>query len=88
MNKLLTNTLLLAALAMASLAASAAEPVSIGNYGDDGGQTYYQVTCSNNTRGTVIEKQEPPQICAYPANADEVCKAAWTIKKAAAYACK
>ena len=88
MNKLLSNTLLLAALGLVPLAAGAAEPVSIGNHGADGDKTYYEVTCSNNTRGSVIEQHEPKQLCAYPANADEVCKAAWTLKDAASYACK
>ena len=88
MKKLILNTLLFAALGLASLAVGAAKPVSIGNFGEDGDETYYEVTCSDNTRGTVIEKKDPAQVCAYPAEGQAKCSKHWTVKKAAEKACK
>ena len=88
MKKVLLNALLFAALGMVSLSTGAAKPVSIGNYGDDGDETYHEVTCSDNSRGTVIEKRDPKQVCAYPANGQARCNKNWTVKKAAEHACK
>jgi len=88
MRTLLKTALLLVGLGLFAISAGAAEPVSIGNYGDDGGEVYYQVTCSDNTTGSVIVREEPNEICALPAYGEEICKAVWTVKSAAAKACK
>ena len=88
MSKRLKMALLAAGLGAFALPVMAAEPVSVGKYGDDGDETYYQVTCSDNTQGSVIVKSEPKEICALPAYGKETCKAAWTVKEAAAKACK
>ena len=88
MKKLWLNTVFFAALGMLSLAAGAAKPVSIGNFGEDGEETYYEVTCSDNSRGTVIEKKDPEQVCAYPAEGQARCNKFWTVKVAAEHACK
>jgi hypothetical protein len=88
MRKRLTMALLLTGFGLFALPAIAAEPVSVGKYGDDGDEVYYQVTCSDNTQGSVIVKKVPKQICALPAYGKETCKAVWTVKQAAAKACK
>lgn len=88
MRKRLKMALLTAGFGLFVLPAMAAEPVSIGNYGDDGGEVYYQVTCSDNTQGSVIVRSSPKQICALPAHGKETCRAIWTVKEAAAKACK
>ena len=88
MRKRLTTALLLTGLGVFALPVMAAEPVSVGNYGDDGGEVYYQVTCSDNTQGSVIVKSDPKEICALPAYGQATCKARWTVKQAAAKACK
>ena len=88
MRTLLKTILLLAGLGLFAIPAGAAEPVSVGNYGDDGGEVYYQVTCSDNTTGSVIVREEPKEICALPARGETVCKTAWTVESAAAKACK
>lgn len=88
MRKRLTTALILTGLGLFALAATAGEPVSIGNYGDDGGEVYYQVTCSDNTQGSVVVREEPRQICAMPAYGKETCKPRWTVKEAAAAVCK
>lgn len=88
MRTLLKTALLLAGIGILAIPAGAAEPVSVGNYGDDGNEVYYQVTCSDNTTGSVIVRQEPKEICALPAYGEQICKAAWTVESAAAKACK
>jgi hypothetical protein len=88
MRKRLKMALLVTGFGLFALPAMAAEPVSIGNYGNDGDEVYYQVTCSDNTQGSVIVKSNPKQICALPAFGKETCRAVWTVKEAAAKACK
>ena len=88
MRKRLKMALLTTGFALFALPLMAAEPVSVGKYGDDGSETYYQVTCSDNTQGSVIVKSEPKEICALPAYGEATCKKAWTVKQAAAKACK
>jgi hypothetical protein len=88
MTKRLKMALLAAGFGVFALPAMAAEPVSIGDYGSDGNETYYQVTCSDNTQASVVVREKPKQVCAVPAYGDETCKAHWTVKEAAAKACK
>ena len=77
--------------AMSLLASSmtlAADVVAIGELGEDGDESYYQVTCSNNTRASVMVQKEPAQICAHPPVNGVTCKPKWTVSQAAAEACK
>lgn len=81
----------LGALATGSAASSAlaAEPLTIGDFGDDGDARYYEVTCSDNTQGSVIEKTQPQrEVCAAARDKDEQCRPNWTVKQAAAHVCK
>ena len=68
--------------------ALAADVVNIADYGEDDGMHFYQVACSDGRKGSVAEKTEPREICAWRANGESVCRANWTVKKAALEICK
>ena len=89
MKKRLATALVLACAGLFAQAVGAAQPVSIGNYNEDGEENYYGVVCSDNSEGSVTERIEPPrQICAQPAFGAESCRAGWSVNDAARYACQ
>ena len=54
----------------------------------DGDVTYYTVMCKNGNNGTVTVIDTPPQACAQSLGRDRKCNAKWTLREAAAEACK
>ena len=88
MKKRLATALVLACAGLFAQSASAAQPVSIGNYGEDGDGIFYGVICDDNTEGSVIEQTELKQICAVPAFGGESCRAGWSVNEAARYVCQ
>ena len=88
MKKRLLTALVLACSGLFAQAASAAQPVSIGNYGEDGDDIFYAVICDDNTEGSVIEQLALKQICAVPAFGGESCRAGWSVNEAARYVCQ
>ena len=89
MKKRLATALVLACAGLFAQAVGAAQPVSIGNYNEDGEEIYYGVVCSDNSEGSVIEGiVAPKQICALPAFGAKSCRGGWTVKEAARYACQ
>ena len=88
MKKRLATALVLACAGLFAQSASAAQPASIGNYGEDGGDVFYGVICDDNTEGSVIEQTELKQICAVPAFGAESCRAGWSVNAAARYVCQ
>ncbi len=88
MRKPLTLAALLGALALPSLPAGAADVVTITDYGADGDNTYYQVTCSDNTRASVVIVPAPRKVCAHPAAGAPQCRSSWTVREAAVKACQ
>ena len=83
------RSLSIAILAAAALGGSvhAAKVLTISEYGDDGDGVYYQVTCADGAKGSVIVRHTPPEICAQPAYRDESCRVGWDLEQAAAYSC-
>ena len=88
MKKRLLTALVLACAGLFAQAASAAQPVSIGNYGEDGDDIFYAVICDDNTEGSVIEQTELKQICAVSAFGAESCREGWSVNEAARYVCQ
>ncbi len=88
MKKRLATALLLACTGLFAQSASAAQPASIGNYGEDGDNVYHGVICDDNTEGGVIEQLALKQICAHPAYGAESCRAGWSVNEAATYVCQ
>ncbi len=88
MKKRLATALLLACAGLFAQSASAAQPASIGNYGEDGDNVYHGVICDDNTEGGVIEQLALKQICAHPAYGAESCRAGWSVNEAATYVCQ
>ncbi len=88
MKKRLATALVLACAGLFAQSASAAQPVSIGNYGEDGDNVYHGVICDDNTEGSVIEQPVLKQICAQPAYGAESCRAGWSVNAAARYVCQ
>ena len=88
MKKRLATALLLACTGLFAQSASAAQPASIGNYGEDGDNVYHGVICDDNTEGGVIEQLALKQICAHPAYGAESCRAGWSVNAAATYVCQ
>jgi len=88
MKKRLATALLLACTGLFAQSASAAQPASIGNYGEDGDNVYHGVICDDNTEGSVIEQLALKQICAHPAYGAESCRAGWSVNEAATYVCQ
>lgn len=88
MKKRLATALVLACTGLFLQSASAAQPVSIGNYGEDGGLVFHGVICDDNSEGSVTEQLAPKQICAQPAHGAESCRASWSVKEAARYVCQ
>ena len=73
MKQRLATALVLTCAALFAQSVGAAQPVSIGNYGEDGDGIFYGVICDDNSEGSVIKRIEPPkQICAQPAFGDNV----------------
>jgi hypothetical protein len=88
MKKRLATALVLACAGLFAQSASAAQPASIGNYGEDGDGVFYGVICDDNTEGSVIEQPVLKQICAQPAYGAESCRAGWSVNEAARYVCQ
>jgi hypothetical protein len=89
MKQRLATALVLTCAALFAQAVGAAQPVSIGNYGEDGEGVFYGVVCDDNSEGSVVKRIEPPrQICATPAFGAESCRGGWTVNEAAVYACQ
>ncbi len=88
MKKRLATALVLACAGLFAQPASAAQPASIGNYGEDGDGIFYGVICDDNTEGSVIEQPVLKQICAQPAYGAESCRAGWSVNEAARYVCQ
>jgi len=88
MNKRLATALILACTGLFLQSASAAQPVSIGNYGGDGDLVFHGVICDDNSEGSVTEQSAPRQICAQPAYGAESCRASWSVKAAAKFVCQ
>jgi hypothetical protein len=88
MKKRLATALVLACAGLFAQSASAAQPASIGNYGQDGDDIFYGVICDDNTEGSVIVQTEPKQICAVSAFGGESCRAGWSVNEAARYVCQ
>lgn len=81
---------ILAAAALAALCQTvlAADVVNIADYGEDGGTHFYQVACSDGRKGSVEDKTEPREICVRSRDAEPICRANWTVKKAALEICR
>ena len=88
MKKRLATDLVLACAGLFAQSASAAQPASIGNYGEDGDGVFYGVICDDNTEGSVIEQPVLKQICAQSAYGPESCRAGWSVNEAALYVCQ
>ena len=89
MKQRLATALVLTCAALFAQSVGAAQPVSIGNYGEDGDGIFYGVICDDNSEGSVIKRIEPPkQICAIPAFGAESCRGGWSVNEAALYACQ
>ena len=88
MKKRLATALVLACAGLFAQSASAAQPVSIGNYGEDGDNVYHGVICDDNTEAGVIERLALKQICAQPTYGTESCRAGWSVNDAATYVCQ
>ena len=89
MKQRLATALVLTCAALFAQSVGAAQPVSIGNYGEDGDGIFYGVICDDNSEASVIQRIEPPrQICATPAFGAESCRGGWTVNEAANYACQ
>ena len=89
MKQRLATALVLACAGLFTQAVGAAQPVSIGNYGQDGEGIYYGVICSDRSEASVVERLESPKlICGQPAFGAESCRAGWSVKDAARYACQ
>ncbi len=88
MKKRLATALVLACAGLFAQSVSAAQPVSIGNYGEDGDGVFYGVICDDNTEGSVIVQTELKQICAVSAFGGESCRAGWSVNEAALYVCQ
>ena len=88
MKKRLITAFVLACASLLAQSVSAAQPTSIGKYGQDGDDVFYGVICDDNTEGSVIEQTEPEQICAVPAFGVESCREGWSVNEAALYACQ
>lgn len=88
MNKRLATALVLACASLFAQSASAAQPVSIGNYGEDGDGVFYGVICDDNTEGSIIEQPALKQICAQSAYGAQSCRAGWSVNAAASYVCQ
>ena len=88
MKKRLATALVLACAGLFAQPASAAQPASIGNYGEDGDGIFNGVICDDNTEGSVIEQPVLKQICAQPAYGAESCRAGWSVNEAARYVCQ
>jgi hypothetical protein len=89
MKQRLATALVLACAGLFAQTVGAAQPVSIGNYGEDGEGVFYGVICDDNSEGSVVQRIEPPrQICATPAFGAESCRGGWTVNEAAVYACQ
>ena len=88
MKKRLATALVLACTSLLAQSASAAQPASIGKYGQDGDDVFYGVICDDNTEGSVIEQIALKQMCATPAHGAESCRRGWSLKEAARYVCQ
>jgi hypothetical protein len=89
MKQRLATALVLTCAALFAQSVGAAQPVSIGNYGEDGDDIFYGVICDDNSEGSVIKHIEPPkQICAQPAFGAASCRGGWSVNEAAIYACQ
>lgn len=89
MKQRLATALVLACAGLFAQAVGAAQPVSIGNYGEDGEAIFYGVVCDDGVEVSVTERIEPPkQICGQPAFGTESCRAGWSVNAAAVYACQ
>lgn len=89
MKQRLATALVLTCAGLFAQAVGAAQPVSIGNYGEDGEGVFYGVVCDDNSEGSVVERIAPPrQICAQPAFGAESCRGGWSVNEAAVYACQ
>lgn len=89
MKQRLAKALVLACAGLFAQAVSAAQPASIGNYGEDGEGIFYGIVCDDGTEASVIKRIEPPkQICAQPGFGAESCRGNWSVNEAAVYACQ
>ena len=59
MKQRLATALVLTCAALFAQSVGAAQPVSIGNYGEDGDGIFYGVICDDNSEGSVIKRIEP-----------------------------
>ena len=55
--------------------------------GQDGDRTYYNVSCWNDVRVSVIVEQAKARVCAQPRRGQPRCQKDWPIEQAAAHAC-
>ncbi len=88
MKKRLATALVLACTGLFAQSVGAAQPVSIGNYGEDGDGVFYGVICDDNTEGSVIEQPALKQIWAQSAYGAQSCRAGWSVNEAARYVCQ
>ncbi len=56
-------------------------------HGKDGDKFYYQISCTNGTRGSVVVQDKDKKICAQAFRGKRVCNAAWSVERAAKHAC-
>jgi len=56
--------------------------------GRDGDTNFYQVMCTSGARATVTVTDSPAQACTQGLDGKQRCSAKWTIREAAAQACK
>lgn len=88
MNKALRIAMILASMTVFLHPVDATSVRGVMEFGQDGEATYYQIRCSDNTRGSVVVHLKEPKICAQPLHRPEQCRTNWSLQEASAFACK
>jgi hypothetical protein len=70
-----------------ALPAGAASVGRIHAVGEDG-KSYYEVTCSDGTRLSVVAEDAPRNVCIYANHLGRSCRTDWSVENAAVYACR
>lgn len=70
-----------------TLPAGAATVGRIHSVGQDG-KSYYEVTCSDGNRLSVVVDDTPRNVCIYADHLGRSCRTDWSVENAAAYACQ
>jgi len=55
--------------------------------GTDGDQTFYNVTCRDESVGSIVVYGEKQEVCVIPQGGTERCKSPWALQRAARASC-